>query len=89
MPPFSPATKTSAQATPSGYGNFSLTTNIRLRLIENNTPIVPPTSAIIRVLKYGNSAHPISPLLWLFIIISAGNVKITPAANDSPDETAV
>ena len=50
-PPFSPATKTSAQATPSGYGSFSLTTKILLKLIENKTPIVPPTKAMIRVLK--------------------------------------
>ena len=40
-PPFSPATKTSAQATPSGYGNSSLTIKILLKLIEKSTPIVP------------------------------------------------
>ena len=59
------------------------------KLIENKTPIVPPTNAIIKVLKYGNSFQPTSPLLVWFITNSAGRVNITPAANDSPDETAV
>ena len=41
------------------------------------------------VLKYGNSDHPTSPLLVWFMTSSAGKVKMTPAANDSPDDTAV
>ena len=74
-PPFSPATKTSRQATPSGYGNCSSTMNTLRNVIVNIVPRIPPNTAIINVS---------SNLISIPITRRAGTVKITPAANDSP-----
>ena len=77
LPPSSPATRTSRQATPSGYGRASSTMKRRLRAMVNIVPNNPPRSAIARV---GN--HSISTQIPITNI--AGTVKITPAARDSP-----
>ena len=55
---------------------------MRRRLIENITPMVPPTAAMTNTGKKAKSSHVPSTT-------SAGSVKMTPAASDSPAETAV
>src|ERR1700689_802115 len=78
-PPRSPATKTSAQAVPSGNVRFpcSFTINCRRSGIMNNTPSHPPKSAKGKIRQKVNSDP--NPRK-----ISAGKVNITPAASDSP-----
>ena len=76
-PPSSPATSTSLQATPSGYGSASSTMNKRRNAIVNIVPSSPPNIAIIIVSSHWISSH-------IPMTSSAGTVKITPAANDSP-----
>ena len=77
LPPFSPATKTSRHATPSGYGKASSTMNNRRRAIVNIVPNNPPNTAITKV-----SSHIIS--VQIPKTNSAGTVNIIPAAKLSP-----
>src|ERR1700689_3331718 len=81
-PPRSPATNTSAQAVPSGNESApcSFTINCRRNGIMKSTPSHPPNSASIKILEY-SSGNPKK--------ISAGKVKITPAATDSPADPVV
>ena len=86
-PPSSPATSTSAQAMPSGYGRFpcSLTIKALLSGTMKTIPSSPPlihTSAIVRYpggVPAPSAAH----------MNTAGRVKIAPAARDSPAEPMV
>src|SRR5258708_21526112 len=83
-PPRSPATSTSAQAVPSGKSRLpcSLTISCRRNGIINRTPSHPPISARKKTRQY-------SVLSEKPRKISAGSVKITPAATDSPAEPVV
>ncbi len=83
-PPRSPATSTSAHAVPSGKIRFpcSLTMSWRRSGIMNSTPSHPPISARKKTRQY-------SVLSEKPMKISAGKVKITPAATDSPAEPVV
>src|SRR5271169_4386824 len=83
-PPRSPATKTSAQAVPSGKVRFpcSLTINCRRSGIIKSTPSHPPSSAKGKIRQKVNSDP--NPKK-----ISAGKVNITPAASDSPADPVV
>src|SRR5690625_2459574 len=82
LPPSSPATRTSAQAVPSGYGNVSCSFTISARLngIIRTVPSTPPANAIMVIVKR---------LGFKYQINKAGNVKITPAASDSPVDVIV
>src|SRR5271154_1058558 len=83
-PPRSPATRTSAQAVPSGNVRLpcSLTMSWRRSGIMNSTPSHPPRSARKKMRQY-------SVLSEKPRKINAGMVKITPAATDSPAEPVV
>src|ERR1700722_4983846 len=83
-PPFSPATSTSAHAVPSGKGRLpcSLTISCRRKGIMNRTPSQPPIKARKKTRQYSLFSE--KPMK-----ISAGKVKITPAATDSPAEPVV
>ena len=80
----SPASRTDAHARPSGYCRLSSFFTIKTCLIGimNKIPSRPPVKAITVVSIISNSCQ--TP-----IIISAGIVKIIPAARDSPAEAAV
>ena len=86
-PPASPATCTSAHAVPSGYGSFPCSRLIRNARsgIMNSTPRSPPKSATI-VISTSEIATVGSVRCQMK---SAGIVKITPAASDSPAEPIV
>ena len=88
-PPSSPARSTSAQAVPSGYGSTpcSSTINALRSGIMNKTPNVPPTSAIRKISKSPGASIPSTPSAAHKN--NAGNVKIAPAATDSPAEPIV
>ena len=79
-----PASRTDAQASPSGYCKLSSFLTIKTCLIGimNNIPSRPPVNAITVVRNISNSCQ--TP-----IRISAGIVKIIPAARDSPADAAV
>ena len=83
-PPRSPATSTSAHAVPSGNVRLpcSFTISCRRSGIMNSTPSDPPSSARKKMRQY--SVFSEKPRK-----ISAGIVKITPAATDSPAEPVV
>ncbi len=83
-PPRSPATSTSAQAVPSGNVRLpcSLTINCRRSGIIKSTPSHPPSRARKKTRQY--SVFRENPRK-----ISAGRVKMTPAAADSPAEPVV
>ena len=86
-PPSSPAINTSAHAFPSGYGSVlcSFTISAERSGIIKSTPITPPISAINAISKKEGGSLPVSDAH----IKSAGNVKIAPAATDSPAEPIV
>src|SRR5436853_4023052 len=52
-----PIFKTSAQATPSGYGRSDCVTNARRKGIEYITPRIPPSAQIQNDVQKGNSVH--------------------------------
>src|SRR5271156_369487 len=81
-PPLPPATSTSAHAVPSGNVRLpcSFTISCRRSGIINSTPSHPPSSASKNTREY-SSGNPIK--------ISAGKVKITPEATDSPADPIV
>ena len=81
-PPSSPATSTSLQATPSGYGSASSTINSLRRAMVNIVPKSPPSVAMMSVSSHWMLVH-------RFITSSAGTVKMTPAAKDSPADAMV
>ena len=83
-PPRSPATRTSAQAVPSGNvrAPCSFTMSCRRSGIMNSTPSHPPSRASGKIRQNVNSEP--KPRK-----ISAGIVNITPAASDSPAEPVV
>ena len=75
LPPTSLATRTSAQAVPSGYGRFPCSFSIRKRRsgTMNSTPMSPPQSASSVIWRRrGSRCH----------MNSAGSVKITPLATE-------
>ncbi len=67
---------------PSGNVSCCSTISERLRGTVNSTPSKPPRPAITQTHQYSNSCQ--YPRM-----ISAGKVKITPAASDSPAEAEV
>ena len=79
-----PASKTEAQAIPSGYFKLLWLETIKTCLIGiiNRIPNSPPVNAIAVVSIMSNSCQ-------MPIKINAGIVKIIPAASDSPAEAAV
>src|SRR5271167_2364467 len=83
-PPRSPATRTSAQAVPSGKARLpcSLTISWRRSGTMNKTPSQPPSNASGKMRQKVNSEP--KPRK-----INAGSVNITPAASDSPAEPVV
>ena len=82
-PSVTPAWRTEAQATPSGYGSSGLSSiNTRRMGIIKSTPIHPPEMAMSVVGQNSNSVH--TP-----IKSKAGTVNRMPAARDSPAEAAV
>ena len=89
LPPSSPAKRTSAQAVPSGYGRTPCSSTIKAVRSGtiNNTPSIPPQSAIRAIVINDGSLIPL-PSSDAQIKI-AGIVKIAPAANDSPAEPIV
>jgi len=86
-PPSSPATNTSAQACPSGYGSVpcSCTINAFLSGTINKIPSAPPINAMIAISTKEGAAVPQSVAQRN----NAGSVKIAPAATDSPAEPMV
>ncbi len=82
VPPVSPAFRISAHAVPSGNRRFpcSFTIRYRRRGIIIRTPRIPPVRAM-RSVSDALSAYPRK--------ISAGTVKTTAAAIDSPAEPTV
>src|SRR5437588_10031980 len=69
LSPLLPTFKTSAHATPSGYGRSELVTNARRSGIEYITPRMPPSAQIRNEIQKGNSVH--QP-----IMIRPGNTKM-------------
>src|SRR5437879_10238863 len=67
--PLLPTFKTSAHATPSGYGRSEVVTNARRSGIEYITPRIPPRAQIQNEIQNGNSVH--QP-----IMIRPGNTKM-------------
>lgn len=65
----SPILRTSAPATPSGYGRSDPVTSARRNGIEYMTPRIPPSAHTAAVVQYGNPLH--QP-----IMSSAGNTKM-------------
>src|SRR5438045_9732175 len=57
LSPLLPTFKTSAHATPSGYGRSELVTNARRSGIEYITPRMPPSAQIRNEIQKGNSVH--------------------------------
>src|SRR5262245_12918517 len=55
--PVLPTLRTSAQATPSGYGKSDWVTNARRSGIEYITPRIPPSAQIQNDVQNGNSVH--------------------------------
>src|SRR5213593_629702 len=55
--PLLPTLRTSAQATPSGYGKSEVVTNARRSGIEYMTPRIPPSAQIQKELQNGNSVQ--------------------------------
>ena len=86
-PPSSPATRTSAQAIPSGYGKVpcSLTINALLSGTINTIPRSPPLIHTRAIVKYPGGV----PAPSAAHMNTAGSVKIAPAARDSPAEPIV
>ena len=76
-PPSSPATRTSRQATPSGYGRASSTMKSRRSAMVNIVPSMPPSNAITKVNGTLTSVH-------IPRTSKDGTVKMIPAASDSP-----
>src|SRR6059058_3749629 len=64
-----PTFKTSAHATPSGYGRSELVTRARRSGIEYITPRIPPSAQIRNEIQNGNAVH--QP-----IMIKPGNTKM-------------
>ena len=78
-PPRSPALRTSAQATPSGYlSSFCSTIMARRKGIIMVTPMTPPESAMRVVSQNLNSVQ-------IPVTTRAGTVKMIPAARLSPE----
>src|SRR5258708_19683130 len=55
--PLLPIFKTSAHATPSGYGKSEFVTNARRNVIEHITPRIPPTAQIQNGVQNGKSVQ--------------------------------
>src|ERR1700676_902923 len=83
-PPRSPATRTSAQAVPSGNARLPCSLTISWRRIGTikRTPSHPPRSASGKMRRKVNSVPKPRKM-------SAGKVNMTPAASDSPAEPVV
>src|SRR5207249_10759654 len=64
-----PTFRTSAQATPSGYGRSDVVTNARRSGIEYITPRMPPSAQIAKEIQNGKPVHQ-------SIIIRPGSTKI-------------
>src|SRR5881398_3254158 len=69
LSPLLPTFKTSAHATPSGYGRSEVVTSARRSGIEYITPRIPPSAQIQNEIQNGNSVH--QP-----IMIRPGRTKI-------------
>ena len=87
-PPSSPASRTSAQAVPSGKGRVPCSSTIRAALsgIMKRTPKIPPNRAMIVIFQ--NEGAETSGFSAAHIK-RVGIVKIAPAARDSPAEPMV
>src|SRR5207302_8095449 len=80
LSPLLPTFKTSAHATPSGYGRSELVTNARRSGMEYITPRMPPSAQIRNEIQKGNSVH--QP-----IMIKPGNTKMIDESVPAADAT--